>query len=147
MSSLRGPYSRFEADTDLYLRTKLPTLQEESQLATLSRKADGLFIYAAMAVRYVNPPYRKMAKLEQLRLADKMLRNHTPPTSQKAVVPSLIDTLYQQILRAAFCELDKDTFDFDDRLKILHILLCTEERASTSVAGRLASDLVYGSAG
>ena len=132
------PTANVEADIDTYLRTKLPELRDEPQLATLVRKADGLFIYAATAVRYIKPR-RRMAKLEQLRLISKMLEDHTPPMSQKAVVPSLIDALYQQILWAAFCELDEATFC--DRLKILHTILCTEERVSTSVAGRLASDL------
>jgi len=127
-----------EADIDMYLRTKLPALQDEPQLAALVQKADGLFIYAATVVRYLTPR-RRMAKLEQLYLMDKMLQDHMPPTSRKAVVPSLIDALYEQIVWAAFCELDEAMFR--DRLKILHTLLCTEERVSTSVAGRLASDL------
>jgi len=131
------PTADVEADIDLYFRTKLPELRHEPQLATLVRKADGLFIYAATVVRYLNPR-RRMAKLEQLRLMGKMLEDHTPPTLQKAFAPSLIDALYEQILWAAFCELDEVTFR--DRLKILHTLLCTEERVSTSVAGRLTSD-------
>ena len=131
------PTADIDADIYTYLRTSLPRLQAEPQLAALVRKADGLFIYAATAVRYINP--RRTAKLEQLRLINDMLGDHTPRTSQQAVVPSLIDGLYQQILRAAFCALDEDMFR--DRLKTLHTLLCTEERVSTSVAGRLASDL------
>ena len=134
------PTADVDADIDTYLKTKLPELRDKPQLAALVRKADGLFIYAATVVRYINPPCRRVAKLEQLRLMDKMLWDHPPRTPQKAVVPSLIDALYQQILRAAFCELDDEMFR--DRLKILHTLLCTEERVSTSVAGRLASDLV-----
>ena len=128
------PTAKVEADISLYLKTELPQLRNEPQLATLVQKADGLFIYAATVVRYINP--RRMAKLEQLRLLGKILGNHTLTTSR---TPSLIDALYQQILWAAFCELDEDTFC--DRLKILHTLLCSEERVSTSVAGRLTSDL------
>jgi len=132
------PTADIDSDIDTYLRTKLPALQDEPQLATLVRKADGLFIYAATVERFINPR-RRMAKLEQLRLMGKMLGGRTPPMSQKSIVPSLIDALYEQILWAAFCELDEATFR--DRLKILHTFLCTEERVSTSVAGRLASDL------
>ena len=134
------PTADVEADIDTYLKAKLPELRDEPQLATLVQKADGLFIYAATIVRYIKPPCRRVAKLEQLRLMDKMLGDCPPlRTSQKAVIPSLIDALYQQILRAAFCELDETMSDH--RLKILHTLLCTEERISTSVAGRPASDL------
>ena len=63
------PTANVEADIDTYLRTSLPELQDEPQLATLVRRADGLFIYAATVVRYINPPRRRMAKLEPLRLS------------------------------------------------------------------------------
>ena len=132
------PTADVEADISTYLKTKLPDLKNEPQLATLVQKADGLFIYAATAVKYINPRCR-IAKLEQPRLMGKMLGDHKPPMWQKGVVPSLIDALCQQILWAAFSELDEETFCH--RQKILHALLCTEERVSTPVAGRLASDL------
>jgi len=113
-----------------YLRAKLLALQD-SQLAKLSLMADGLFIYAATAVRYVCPR-NKMTADEQLR----MLAQLADRTSSSADTPLLIDTLYQQILWGAFCKLDDALFR--DRLRIVHTLLCTEERVSTSVAGRLA---------
>jgi hypothetical protein len=130
------PTDTVNADIATYLRAKLPALQNEVQLEGLVRKADGLFIYAATAVRYISPRYR-MSKTEQLRLL-RRLANHVPPMSESADAPLLIDTLYQQILLAAFCNLDNDLLR--DRLKILHTLLCAEERVSTSVAGRF-SDL------
>jgi hypothetical protein len=130
------PTDTVKGDIVTYLRTKLPALQDEGQLDELARKADGLFIYAATSVRYISPRYR-MSKSEQLRLLGR-LANHVSPMSEGAGAPLLIDTLYQQILLAAFCNLDNDLFR--DRLKILHTLLCAEERVSTSVAGRL-SDL------
>jgi hypothetical protein len=130
------PTETVRADIATYLGAKLPALQNEGQLDELVQKADGLFIYAATAVRYISPRYRT-SKTEQFRLLGR-LANHVSPMSESADAPLLIDTLYQQILLAAFCNLNDDLFH--DRLKILHTLLCTEERVSTSVAGRL-SDL------
>jgi hypothetical protein len=130
------PMDTVNADIATYLRAKLPALQNEGLLDMLAQKADGLFIYAATAVRYISPRYR-MSKTEQLWLL-RQLVNHVPSMSESVDTPLLIDALYQQILFNAFRDLDEVLFR--DRLKILHTLLCAEERVSTSVAGRL-SDL------
>jgi len=124
------PTDTVKADIRTYLREKLPALRGD-QLDELSRKADGLFIYAATAVRYIRPRHR-MTTDEQRR----MLAQLTDHMSSSADRPLLIDTLYQQILWGAFCKLDDALVR--DRLKILHTLLCTEERVSTSVAGTLS---------
>jgi hypothetical protein len=124
------PTDTVKADIMKYLTAKLPALQGD-QLAELSQKADGLFIYAATAVRYIRPRDR-MTTDEQLR----MLAQLTDHMSSSADTPLLIDTLYQQILWGAFRKLDDALFR--DRLKILHTLLCTEERVSASVAGKLS---------
>jgi hypothetical protein len=102
------PTDTVKSDIVTYLRAKLPALQDEGQLDELAQKADGLFIYAATAVRYINPRHR-MSRTEQLRLL-RRLANHVSPMSESADAPSLIDTLYQQILLAAFCNLDNDLF-------------------------------------
>ena len=125
------PTDTVKADIMKYLTAKLPGLQGDPKLADLSQKADGLFIYAATAVRYIRRRAR-MTTDEQLR----MLAQLADHMSSRADTPLLIDTLYQQILRGAFCELP-DTL-FRDRLKVLHSLLCTEERVSASVAGKLS---------
>ena len=124
------PTDTVNADIRKYLRAKLPALPSD-QLDNLSRKADGLFIYAATAVRYIRPRDR-MTTDEQLR----MLVQLTDHRSNGAGTPLLIDTLYQQVLWGAFRKLDNALFR--DRLRILHTLLCTEERVSASVAGRLS---------
>lgn len=121
-----------KADIAQYLRVKLPELKDESGLTELSLKADGLFIYAATAVKYILPR-DKMSPEEQLKRLRKLV-DHMPVSG----TPSLIDKLYQQILWAAFSDLDDD--ERCDRKKILHTLLCTEERVSTSTACKL-SDL------
>jgi len=124
------PTDTVKADIRTYLGEKLPALQGD-QLDDLSRKTDGLFIYAATAVRYIRPRHR-MTTDEQLR----MLAQLADHMSSSADMPLLIDTLYQQILWGAFRKLDDALVR--DRLRILHTLLCTEERVSTSVAGKLS---------
>lgn len=119
-------------DITKYLEVKLPKLRGKPQLATLVEKADGLFIYAATIVRYLCPR-SQMTKGEQLKLMKTLLSSTSGGNTT-----SLIDDLYQQILLAAFRGLDDDLLQ--DRLKILHTLLCTEERVSTLVAARLVSD-------
>ena len=126
------PTDTVKADIRMYLGEKLPVLQSDV-LDNLSQKADDLFIYAATVVRYIQPRGGMTTdeQLYQLRtLADHM------PVSSKANKPSLIDTLYQDILRDAFRDLDNTLVC--NRLKILHTLLCTEERVSASVVGELS---------
>jgi len=124
------PMDTVKDDIMKYLRAKLPALQDP-QLAKLSLKADGLFIYAATAVRYILLRHRMTADEQLRRLAE--LVDHM---SSSTDTPLLIDTLYRQVLWGAFCKLPDAMFR--DRLRILHTLLCTEERVSTSVAGILA---------
>jgi hypothetical protein len=76
-----------------------------------------------------------MAKGEQLSLMRKFF-DYTWPMSSMA--PSLVDELYQQILREAFSNLENELFHA--RLSILHTFICTEERVSPSVAATLISD-------
>jgi len=124
------PTDTVKDDIMKYLRAKLPALQDP-KLAKLSLKADGLFIYAATAVRYILLRHRMTAGEQLRRLAE--LVDHMPGSTD---TPLLIDTLYQQILWGAFCKLPDAMFR--DRLRILHTFLCTEEHVSTSVAGILA---------
>jgi len=132
------PADTLGKDIEKYFTVKLPRLQGEPQFAALVQKTGGLFIYAATAVKHVCPRF-EMTKGEQLKLMDRLLSS----ASGGKTATSLIDGLYQQILLAAFRGRDDDLLDDDlleDRLKILYILLCTEERVSASVAGGLLSD-------
>jgi len=128
------PTDTVKADIATYLKAKLSALQDKPQLSRLVEKADGLFIYAATAVRYICPPARRMAEREQLGLMNELLSS----MPDAAAGSLLIDNLYQQILWLAFRGLEGSRFR--DRLNVLHTFLCTEERVSTSVAGGLTSD-------
>ena len=125
-----------QADVMTYLKAKLPAFKDHEELTKIADKADGLFIYAATAVRYIRPR-SNMTKREQLKLMSKLFDNISPPASSPGT-RSLVDELYKKILWAAFSDLDHDIFR--TRLNILHTILCTQERVSTSVAAALHAD-------
>jgi hypothetical protein len=128
------PTDTVNADIVLYLKDKFPHLQDEPQLRDLAQKADGLFIYAATLVRYITPR-PKMAKFEQIDLMSKLSGSTWVMSSATG---SLVDELYQQILREAFSNLENE--QFHRRQSILHTFLCTEERVSPSIAASLISE-------
>ncbi|KIM38564.1 hypothetical protein M413DRAFT_420330, partial [Hebeloma cylindrosporum] len=127
-----------DADIAKYLHAALPALRDEPEITKLVHHAGGLFIYASTAVRYMSP-HPDLTKDEQCSLMGKLLGSSSNPKSaepSKAMI--LIDTLYRQILSEAFSGLDDELISV--RLKILHNLLCTQERVSTSVAAELFSE-------
>ena len=128
------PRATIQADILTYLKAELPAFKDHEQLTKLADKADGLFIYAATAVRSIIPR-SNMAKTEQLQLMDKFL-NGISSIAKSPRTRSPVDSLYEQILWAAFSDLDDDDM-FRTRLNILHTILCTQERVSTSVAAAL----------
>ena len=125
------PTDTMNDDIMTYLQAKLSALPKP-RLSELAKHADGLFIYAATAVRYILPR-SKMAQLEQVDLMEELLASKIANKSGW----SLIDNLYQQILLAAFQNLGEK--QFKRRLDLLHTLLCTGERVSPSIAGQLLS--------
>jgi len=131
------PTDTVKADIATYLQAKLPKIWGTPEIINLMHQADGLFIFAATAVRYITPR-PKMAKREQIRLLDELgIRAHGSTGSRSTNV-SPIDGLYKQVMSTAFGGLNDDLLQ--DRLDALHTLLCTQERVSTSVAGELLSD-------
>ena len=128
------PTDTVNADIVTYLQDKLPNLRDEPRLTDLAQKADGLFIYAATVVRYITPR-RTMTMREQLHLMGKLFGS---TWAMSSTIASLIDELYQQILREAFSNLENELFDV--RLSILHTFLCTDERVSPTIAAALIFD-------
>src|SRR5258708_4630571 len=131
------PTDTVKADIATYFQAKLPKLQDMPVINELMDQADGLFIFAATAVRYITPR-PKMLKREQIRLLDELgIHAHGSSGSRNTNV-SPIDGLYKQVMFTAFGGLNDNLLQ--DRLYALHTLLCTQERVSTSVAGELHSD-------
>ena len=90
--------------------------EDGPELEELVRQADGLFIFAATVVRFITSG-RKKTRHQQIQLLRK-LTTHGQALSEPNT--PTVDTLYKEILAAAFKELDDD--DFRNRLTILHIL-------------------------
>jgi len=131
------PTDTVKADIATYLEAKLPKIWGTPEINNLMHQADGLFIFAATAVRYITPR-PKMAKREQIRLLGELDICGHGSTGTRSTNVSPIDGLYKQVMFTAFGGLNDDLLQ--DRLDALHTLLCTQERVSTSVAGELLSD-------
>ena len=130
------PIEEAELDIWTYLETKLPKLASNPKLAELVRQADGLFIYAATAVKYLTP-HRSITVREQAEMLQNLVsKSYKPDSANGATV--LIDALYRQIMIDAF-SMFKDDF-LTRRLRILYTFLCTAERTSTSIAAALVAD-------
>ena len=124
------------ADVLRYLDAELPLL-DKGERAELARRARGLFIYAATAVRYMTPQ-AGLTRKEQLKLMGSLLCESWD-LSEGPEELLQVDILYCQILSEAFGKLKNRELRLA-RLRILYTLLCTQERVSTSVAAGLLSD-------
>ena len=129
------PTDTVKADIATYLQAKLPNLWGMAVVNDLMHQADGLFIFAATAVRYITR--RPMTKREQIRLLGELGIRADGSTVSRNTDVSPIDVLYKQVMSTAFGDLADDLLQ--ERLYALHTLLCTQERVSTTVAGELNS--------
>ncbi|KAG5340378.1 hypothetical protein C0989_001972 [Termitomyces sp. Mn162] len=125
-------------DIMTYLHSKLSVFQSTSELEELKKKANGLFIYASTAVKYIlsGATFGEQHELmRQLLDLPKIIKSSESSDLSEATAP--IGALYHQILSEAF-KVPKNLIP--TRLKILHNILCAEERISTSIAAGLLSD-------
>ena len=127
------PIKAADLDIRTYLETKLPNLANSQQLAQLGRRAGGLFIYAATAVKYLTP-HRSITTREQTKLLGNLLSSSSESTSASEAT-LLIDELYKHIMRDTFSKYKEQLLT--DRLCILYTFLCTAERTSMSVVTAL----------
>ena len=127
------PIEEAELDIGTYLRTKLPKLSRHPGLAKLGRRAGGLFIYAATAVRYLTR-YNSITIRDQAEMLSDLLSNSNDPASASDAT-FLIDELYRHIMHDTFSKY-KGKF-LTRRLHILYTFLCTGERTSTSTVAAL----------
>ncbi|KAJ7812973.1 hypothetical protein B0H14DRAFT_3150155 [Mycena olivaceomarginata] len=109
------PTDDVDEDIKTFLHAKLPVLNNKPQLQELVRQSDGLFIFAATAVRYITPRVH-MTPEEQFTLLQKFLG---PGPNHRDRI--LLDKLYQQILWSAFSGLEDE--QFFTRLRALHAIL------------------------
>ncbi|KAG5334879.1 hypothetical protein C0989_002719, partial [Termitomyces sp. Mn162] len=113
------------ADILIYLKDQLPALENEIELVTLMQQANGLFIYASTAVKYISPR-RDLTNKNQKKRMKQLLDSSPSQQPHHPVKATLhIDMLYSQILYEAFAKLEKD--EIQARLVILWNLLCAGE--------------------
>ena len=125
------PRDTVKVDIETYLQAKLPKLRGTPEINDLMHQADGLFIFAATAVRHTTSR-PGLTKKEQIQLLGKLGIGSNVSRNSDA---SPIDALYKHVMFTAFRDLDDNLLQ--DRLYALHTLLCTQERVTTSVAGEL----------
>jgi len=130
------PIEDAQLDIRTYLTIKLPKLASSPELAELVRQADGLFIYAATAVKHLTPR-RSITVREQTKMLKNLL-SKSYKTASASDATFMIDTLYRQIMFDAFSQF-KDEF-LTCRLQILYTFLCTAERTSSSIVAALVAD-------
>jgi len=120
-------------DVEKYLREALPELKGEPELALLSQRAGGLFIYATTAVRFISPPHSPPS-ISEMRSHLQAMLNDGPSTTQ-GDERSLVDELYERILAHAF----PDARVRATRLRILHTIVCAESGIDVSVLADLTN--------
>ncbi|KAF8996388.1 WD40 repeat-like protein [Hymenopellis radicata] len=97
-----------QADIEKFLDEQLPEADIDER-RRLALRADGLFIFAATAVRFISPPDYPLSKYEQREKLQELLETGSP---------SGLDELYKQILSIAFRV--EDTRVLRRRFNILH---------------------------
>jgi len=126
------PIEEAHGDIKVFLSASLPTASLEiiEKVVTL---ADGLFIYAATILKYLDgcEPDEKVELLVELL---SKLSSENPRTSAET---SLLDELYRQVLRDVFSKFQSAIRP--RRLQLLHTFLCTVERTSTSTVANLCT--------
>jgi len=127
------PVEEAQGDIQLFLSASLPNASLEI-IGKVVRLADGLFIYAATILKYLDgcEPDEKVELLVELL---NKLASANPRTS--AAETYLLDGLYREVLRDVFSKFQSAIRP--RRLQLLHTFLCTVERTSTSTAANLCT--------
>jgi hypothetical protein len=120
-------------DIEKYLREALPELKDEPELALLSQRSGGWFIYATTAVRFIYPPHNPPAVSEMRSHLQAMSKQWT--MSSDGDERSLVDELYERILADAF----QDARVRATRLRVLHTIVCAESPMDISVLADLTN--------
>jgi len=122
-------------DIEKYLREALPELKDEPELALLSQRAGGLFIYATTAVRFISPLHTSRS-VSEMRLYLRAMLNPGHLTSHGSSDERLlVDELYERILGVAL----RDAGVRIPRLRILHTIVCAKSSIDLFVLADLTN--------
>ncbi|KAJ7306244.1 WD40-repeat-containing domain protein [Mycena albidolilacea] len=127
-------------DINTYLEASLPRLPLD-QLHCLTEQTSGLFIYAATVVRMIIPDRRQPPAPSMQKKQLQALLNAWPGKSQCAFGGSLIDHLYEDILRQYFCGRNMTELHQKSSLSVLHTVLCAQEPIQVSDIPQLWANL------
>jgi len=122
-------------DIEKYLREALSELKDEPELALLSQRAGGLFIYATTAVRFISPQYSPPSVSEMRSHLQAMLNPEPLTPHADSDDRLLVDELYERILCVAF----RDARVRAPRLRILHTIVCAKSSINMSVLADLTN--------
>ncbi|KAJ6575629.1 WD40 repeat-like protein [Mycena vulgaris] len=125
------PIDTANKDINTYLEASLPGLPLH-QLHSLTEQTSGLFIYAATVVRMIIPDRRKPPAASTQKKQLQALLNTWPDKTQRAFGGSLIDHLYEDILRQYFCARNMTELHRKSSLSVLHTVLCAQEPIQVS---------------
>jgi len=122
-------------DIEKYLQEALPELKDEPELALLSQRAGGLFIYATTAVRFISPQHSPPSVSEMRSHLQAMLDPEPLTSHADSDDRLLVDELYDRILGVAF----RDARVRASRLRILHTIVCAKSSINMSVLADLTN--------
>ncbi|KIK51727.1 hypothetical protein GYMLUDRAFT_979987 [Collybiopsis luxurians FD-317 M1] len=125
-------------DISRYLNTKLDYLVPKCrvELSQLAKQCDGLFIYAATAIRYISgDPESKIGRRYQTQ-ADQLKQLLNEPRSM-LTKESHIGHLYQTILDEVLCN-QNGTLDNDAQM-IVSTIVCAKQPLSVSILAALVA--------
>jgi NACHT domain len=130
------PIAEAKSDIEMYLKAQLPELASSPKFAELGWRAGGLFIYAAMAVKYLTLVGSITVGEQTEMLNDFLSKLYELASSSDAT--SLVDELYHQIMCDAFSKLSGKVLA--RWLCILYTFLCTAECTSAPIVAALVPD-------
>ena len=116
--------------------TNISWLCLSATVAQLGRRAGGLFIYAATAVKYLTPHSSITTREQTMLLGDLLSSSSESAFASEATL--LIDELYKHIMHDTFSKYKGQLLSH--QLCILYTFLCTAECTSTSIVTTLVSD-------
>ena len=87
-----------QSDVEKYLREALPELKDDPELAILSQRAGGFFIYATTAVRFISPLHTSRSVAEMRCHLQVILNSEQLAFEGVGDERLLVDELYGRIL-------------------------------------------------
>lgn len=113
--------------------------REAESLDIIAKQSQGIFIYAATAVRYILPKGETLSWNQKHVRLNAIVKNNPSPVHLGKATELLVDTLYKQIIHEALGEEETDIYAF--RHQVLDIISCLQQPLSiASISYFLATE-------